>query len=319
VTAVEGGGTGIGLALSRELAELLGGSLVVESQLGQGSTFTMSIPVTLVDDEEAEEETDFEITMDRIYQPILINGEKPHLLIVEDNADMREYLQSFLSEDYRCSFAVDGYEALQKIQTHSFDLISSDIMMPNMDGFQLKSKVNAMPEYQRTPFIFLTAKALEENILEGLTLGVDDYITKPFSKNEYKARIHNLLQNRVERSSGLVAGEEEVGKDRSIEEELLRNAEESVRKNLDNPNYKVTDLARELNYSQRQIARIMKELVGMTPVNFILELRLQRAYHLLKNKSRHSVSEVMYDVGIESASYFTRKFTERFGIRPSEV
>ncbi len=319
VMAVEGGGTGIGLALSRELAELLDGNLTVESKLGQGSTFTLNIPISVLQVERPDDMIDKEPTTERFYQPILINGEKPHLLLVDDNADMLDYLQSILMEEYRCTFAKDGYEAMQKIQTNSFDLISADIMMPNMDGIQLKTKVNELLSKQQIPFIFLTAKSLEENILEGLSLGVDDYITKPFNKKEYKARIRNLLQNKIERGSFMSESSRDTIRDRNVDEVLLRKAEKSVKENLDNPNYKVKDLAKDLNYSQRQLTRIMKELTGMSPVNFIAELRLQRAYHLLKSNSRHSVSEVMYDVGIESASYFSRKFTERFGIRPSEM
>ena len=319
VTAVEGGGTGVGLALSKELAHLMEGSLDVESELGKGSMFTLKLPIEVLTSLSSTSEIAKSKSDAQIYEPILINGEKPHVLIIEDHPEMRQYLSEILSEEYRCSFAPDGYEALKMLQTKNFDIVSSDIMMPNMDGFTLKEKINELNLNKQTPFIFLSARSLEEDKIAGLRLGVDDYITKPFNKSEYIARIRNLLNNKLERLASIQSSDSDLTEDRSIEESILRDAEKSILKNITNSNYKVSDLANDLNYSQRQITRIMKQLTGMTPVNFILEMRLQRAYRILQRKSKHNVSEVMYEVGIESASYFARKFKERFGISPGEM
>ena len=163
-----------------------------------------------------------------------------------------------------------------------------------------------------------SARALDEDILKGLRLGVDDYITKPFNKYEYIARIYNLLKNKQEREANEHTSDLFDGKD-NVDEATLKNAEKSILSNLSNPNYKVIDLANDLNYSQRQLTRVIKNLTGLTPVNLILEIRLQKSYQMLKANTHHSVSEVMYDVGIESASYFARKFKERFGLSPGEV
>lgn len=191
--------------------------------------------------------------------------------------------------------------------------------MPQMDGLTLKEKVNQLEGLKRIPFIFLSARSLEEDKLEGLRLGVDDYITKPFNKHEFKARIYNLLQNKQERDSWMNQNAEESLEVTNLDEELLKQAENSILKNMENPNYKVNDLASDLNYSQRQLTRLLKKLTGMTPVNFILEMRLQKAYSLLNYGKYATINEVRYRVGIESASYFTRKFKERFGINPGEM
>lgn len=312
------GGTGIGLAYSRELAELMGGSLSLESNAGNGSIFTFSIPFQEVEGIPSNEEEEKTTRVQERYQPILINGEKPRILLVEDNNEMQQYLKSLLQDEYFCDIAVDGYEALKKIQTTHYHLVSSDVMMPNMDGFTLKERINNLKDYKRVPFIFLTARSLEVDKLSGLRLGVDDYITKPFSKNEYKIRIHNLLNNHKERlSADQEFGEAENAE--SVDLKILKKAEKVILDNIDQPQFTVPDFAAALHYSQRQLARIIKQLTGLTPVNFILEIRLQKAFSLLKTNTYNSVSEVMYEVGIESASYFTRKFKERFGVSPSEL
>lgn len=314
------GGTGIGLAFSKEIAEVLGGSLTVKSKVGEGSRFTFSIPAQLVDQPTIQEEVSWESESlpKEAYQPILIHGERPLILIVEDNKEMQQYLADLLKEDYRCEIAHDGFEALKKIQKSRYHLISSDVMMPNMDGFTLKEKINVFPEHKKTPFIFLTARSMEEDKLSGLRLGVDDYITKPFSKDEYLIRINNLLNNYKERLTS-IDDEDPVINIESIDPSILKEAEQLVSQNISNTSFSVGELAEHLHYSQRQLGRILKQHTGLTPVNFILELRLQKAYRMIKSKNYRSVSEVRYEIGIESASYFARKFKERFGISPSEV
>jgi len=318
-----GGGMGIGLAISKEYAELMGGGITVESSQENGSVFTLSLPLDISDFQANEAKTKSDPTeKENIpYSPILIDGEKLSILIVEDNADMSNYIKQILSKYYHCSFAIDGYEAIKMVQKEKFALISSDVMMPRMDGFRLKEKINELDQIHKIPFIFLTAKALKEDKLKGLSLGVDDYITKPFNKNEYLVRIHNLLKNKkmrekwIKESEGLFTSEE---KD-STDLKTIKEAEKIVLKNMSNPSFKIIDLAKELNSNQRQLSRVVKKLSGLPLVGFILEIRLQKAYHLLKLKQYHTVSEVRYEVGIESASYFTNKFKHRFGLNPTDI
>lgn len=142
-------------------------------------------------------------------------------------------------------------------------------------------------------------------------MGIDDYITKPFSADELKARVYNLIKNKQSR--------QEVHDEPTFEETLIQKAQDLVFQNLNNPSYKVNDLALGLNYSSRQLGRILKKATGLSPVEFILELRLQKAYRIIQGRTFSTISEVRYEVGIESPSYFTTKFKERFGANPSDL
>ncbi|MEL7423047.1 MAG: ATP-binding protein [Bacteroidota bacterium] len=313
------GGTGIGLSLSRQLAQLLGGDLRVESELGKGSRFLLEIPVTTreVNIHTAEEAGDSSEAEPVPSLPVLqFRSGRPQVLIVEDNAEMSKYLFDKLRADYDCHLAYNGAEALQMLQQQPFDLITSDVMMPVMDGFELREKINENNTWRRIPFLLLTARTLSEDKVKGFQLGIDDYVTKPFSLPELKARIHNLLENKLERETALEADDEAAST--TPEQELIQNAEKFVKERLDDPTLSVEELAKNLGYSQRNLSRVMSQITGLTPVKFILELRLQHARHLLERRQFATVAEVRYEIGIESASYFTAKFKARFGCSPSE-
>ena len=325
----EQGGTGIGLALARELSRLFGGDIEVDSQLGKGSVFTLEIPVRRASDGRTQK-IDIPTSPDKQkskeddarYTPILLDGRQARILIVEDNFEMYQYLSDILSPYYLCFHAKDGLEALKMVQKQTFDLITSDIMMPRMDGFKFREQVNKMPRMMMTPFVLLTARTLSEDKLRGLHLGVDDYITKPFNAKELLARIGNLLTNKLERENWMREnGEEQTtenGGD-NADVRLLKKAEQIVLENLGRPDFRVKDMAQALHFGERNLRRIIRKLTGLSPVNFVLEIRLLKAHKLLQERQYLSVSEVRYVVGIESASYFTSKFKERFGRSPSEV
>lgn len=322
------GGTGIGLALAHQLTELLGGALAVDSKWGKGSVFTITLPgvqqreiITLEAEGMYGNQSGISIppTVSPAFVPNLINSPKARLLIVEDNPEMSRYLAASLSNAYHCTIAPDGEAALKTLEEQPFDLITSDVMMPNMDGFTLRERINQRPDWQRIPFILLTARTLEEDKLKGFRLGVDDYVTKPFSLPELQARIHNLLQNRTRREQWLAedaAVDEEAEAALAPEEQLLKDTEKLVLDSLDDPQFSVTVMAKKLGYSSRHLSRVLGKLTGLSPVQFILELRLQKARQLLESRQFGTVSEVRYEIGIESASYFTKKFTERFGKNP---
>lgn len=326
------GGTGIGLALAHQLTELMGGILTVDSEWGKGSVFTITIPgvqqresiYSRVEEIKTESDQPNKTRPQEVspaFVPNLINGQKARLLIVEDNPEMSRYLAASLRHSYHCTIAPDGEAALKTLEEQSFDLITSDVMMPNMDGFTLRERINQRPDWQRIPFILLTARTLEEDKLKGFRLGVDDYVTKPFSLPELQARIHNLLQNRTRREQWLAeeaTADEEAQAALAPDEQLLQDAEKLVLDSLDDPQFSVTVMAKKLGYSSRHLSRVLGKLTGLSPVQFILELRLQKARQLLESRRFTTVSEVRYEIGIESASYFTKKFTERFGKNPRE-
>ena len=223
-----------------------------------------------------------------------------------------------LSKKYECSVAFDGEEAYNKIVNENFSLITSDVMMPKVDGFELREKVNLLENKKNTPFILITAKHLEVDKIKGFNLGIHDYIVKPFNKNELLARVANLIKISEIRKEWQQKNQDLFEKNDSFENVLLEKIKKIIIENITNEDFKVEDLATEVGYSQRQLSRLLKQYTGLSPVKFILELRLIKAYQLLKDKSYYTLSEVKYDIGISSTSYFNVKFKERFGIKPSE-
>jgi len=315
-------GTGIGLSFANRLAKMMGGDISVVSKKGEGSTFTLHLPLNIsVDCPEDSGEANFEEKMieGKAYEPNISFSGKPKVLIVEDNYEMQKYLKSILEDYFEIEFADNGFEGLKKLKDNKYDLISSDVMMPGMDGFVFKQEINKNLEWRNIPFILLTARSLKNDKLRGFKLGVDDYITKPFNATEYIARINNLINNKHEREKWIDERIENVSPKNKNEDELISKLESVIVDNISNTEFKVAQLATEVSCSKRNLSRLTKKIIGLTPVNLILEIRLQKAYQLLKSNKYKSISEVRYEVGIDNASYFTRKFVERFGIRPGEV
>jgi signal transduction histidine kinase/DNA-binding response OmpR family regulator len=317
------GGTGVGLALAKELAKLMDGDIQVNSALKEGSTFTFSLPLTEADTKTITQETatEEEQTAPIVFSPLSIQGQKPKVLVVEDHPEMGKYLIQSLGEQYDCILATDGLQALHQLKIHQFDAITSDVMMPNMDGFELRKKINENPVWKHIPFLLLTARHLESDKIKGFQLGVDDYVTKPFSNLELQARLHNLISNKIERDKFMAAEFNAVDQNptENVDQKFLKEVETEILRNLDREQYSVEDLAKAIGYSSKQLSRILKKLTGLTTVNFILEVRLQKARTLLENRLVATVSEAQYEVGISSTSYFTRKFTERFGKNPRDL
>ena len=306
-------GTGIGLSLVKELCQLLGGSITVQNGQENGSVFTAQIPV-IIGQKPIETSKDHINPQFSYSKPKITLDFKPVILIVEDDMEMSKYLVSLFEKDFECKVAYNGEQAMEILKSQSIDMITSDIMMPGMDGFEFRDKVNSDGRWKSIPFIMLTARSLEQDRIKGLRLGVDDYITKPFSAEEIKARVENLLKNNEVRK---VSMEEEP--EAALDEKILETAKEYTLARIGDPNYKVEELAKDLNYSRRQMSRIMKRVTGLTPVEFLLEIRLQQAYRIINERRFGTIGEVRHQVGIESGSYFSKKFKERFGVSPGSL
>lgn len=313
------GGVGVGLSLARDFAQSLQGDVAVESELGKGALFTLTLPVepfestaNVVEEKKSSEREE--------RKDLWSDGTKHKVLVVEDNPEMSAYLKEILSAHYECDQAFNGIEGLQAVRTKKYQMIISDVMMPEMDGIEFRKKVNGIANYQNTPFIFLTAKAELSDRIEGYQLGVDDYMTKPFDKDELLVRMQNLFKAKKERENWVKDNLDFIGDNEgSTDEQLLAKIKTIVQENLSNEEFKTGDLADQIGYSSRQLSRITNKLTGMSTVQFILELRLQKAYVCLTEKKFATLAEVRHYVGIPTASHFNKKFYERFGKKPSEV
>ena len=331
-------GTGIGLALVKELAELHHGHINVQSEAGKGSTFTVSIPLgkehfkessqitssvqTEKSDSEmfpviAPEPVENEITEDNT--PYSVQP-KPIILVVEDNADMRTYIGNHLKSEYSIIEAKNGNEGVETSINKIPDLIISDVMMPSMDGFEFCKIIKRDERTCHIPLILLTARAGFEDKIEGLEYGADDYLTKPFDIKELKTRITNLLKQREQLKKYysknfsidmLVAGCTPVNT------MFYNRVIEIINTHLSDTEFNVKQFALEIGFSQSQLRRKIEALSGLSPAKFIRSQRLLYAKQMLE-KQTDNISQIAYDCGFNNLSYFTRSFKEQFGQLPSD-
>jgi signal transduction histidine kinase/DNA-binding response OmpR family regulator/ligand-binding sensor domain-containing protein len=319
-------GSGIGLALSKELTEFLGGTLVVESALGQGSKFTLSLPIQLI------HRTDIQVvkTIDAKeqesipssngHEPELIKYEKPLLLVVEDHTDLRKFIISCLGNDYEYLEASNGQEGLKLALDQVPALILSDVMMPEMDGIEMCNKIKRDNRTNHIPVILLTAKASDESKLSGLEIGADDYLIKPFDKHELVFKIKNQIATRTkmqERIRREFLSNTSTVKAVSADEKFLELVKKIIEARLTDEQLGVEAVAEEVGLSRSQLYRKITALTGLSMNVFIRKLRLQKAHQLLA-QNWGPVSQVAYEVGFSNLSYFSKCFKEEFGKLPSE-
>lgn len=329
------GGTGIGLALVKELVNLFEGKIEVESKLNKGTTLTMVFPrIDAVN--EAGEEAEFVETpqnQEAYTNPISLNQITQHnILIVEDNVTLRDFIQSLLSV-HKTRTAGNGQEALEAIEQQQPDLIISDVMMPYMDGFELLETLKSNARLRHIPTLMLTARASMDDKLKALRIGVDDYMTKPFEQDELYARVNNLLRNATERLKWIQEVEPEMD-DTSTEKQIkkiatptisntdkqwLEELESIVENELTDINFSTNNLAKKLALSRSQLFRKIKKLTGLSPSQYLQESRLKKAYELFENKRYDSVKAVAFSVGFKHRNSFTTQFKARFGRLPSEL
>jgi len=333
--AQEQGGTGIGLALTKELVELLRGEITVESVPGHGSTFTVRLPFDRADwrPEEivTEEKTSGSMVTDSTTAVLSLEDHsqapetlreagKPVVLIVEDNADVRTYVRGFLEKQFTVEEAENGKAGLEKAREMGIDLVISDIMMPVMDGVQLCRELKGDDRTSHIPVVLLTARATPEGKLEGLDIGADDYVVKPFDARELMARVKNLIDTRrklwekYHRQVTLGPTDIPVA---SLDERFLKRLAEHIERHVADAAYDTEAVARDMCMSRMQLNRKLNTLTGKSTHEVVREFRLQRAAVLLRSHAGN-ISGVAYDVGFNSLSHFARAFRERFGVVPSE-
>ena len=325
------GGTGIGLALVKELMHAMDGEVAVESEPGSGTQFTLTLPKTEAQVEEAWDDPDTEALIEEITEQLkgeALTSPKSHrILLVEDHRDMQHYVHNLLSEAYKVDLAGNGLMALEALGAKQHDLVITDVMMPEMDGFTLLRRIKSNPLFAQLPVIMLTARAESEDKLNALTIGVDDYLTKPFLKEELMARVQNLLKHAKARRETANNGSAEP-LDTTIEVapktiskvdlEWIKRMEREVQSRAAAIDFSLDSLASALGTSVRSLQRKLKEVTGLTPQQYIREVRLQMARAILEKKAYRSVSEVSSAVGFQSAKHFTKIFRERFGKGPKE-
>jgi signal transduction histidine kinase/ligand-binding sensor domain-containing protein/CheY-like chemotaxis protein len=326
----KGEGTGIGLALTRELVELMEGEISVLSTVGKGTTFTVRLPIRNEAPEmpvftpSAPEALSAQETSPTPILPKTESGEdKPILVLIEDNADVSTYLSGLLQAQYEIHVERDGQAGLDRVLEVIPDIVISDVMMPVMDGFEVCERLKQDERSSHIPIILLTARGTQEDRLTGLRGGADAYLTKPFEKEELFIRLEKLRELRQALKARYAGGgqvfqeiarQKTPGPDDAFLQKLIR----TVQDRLDDPQLGVNDLCRAARLSNTQVNRKLKALVGKTPSQFIRLIRLQRAVELLES-SEMNVSEVAYAVGFSDPNYFSRAFSEEFGYPPSEI
>jgi signal transduction histidine kinase/CheY-like chemotaxis protein/ligand-binding sensor domain-containing protein len=331
----EHGGTGIGLALAKELVEILKGEITVESTPGHGSTFVVRFPLGKEEwgpEEIATEERISGSMLSDSTAAALIEGEgsrvqeslrepgKPVVLIVEDNADVRTYVRGFLQKHYTVEEAENGKTGLEKARQMGIDLVISDLMMPVMDGLQLCRELKGDDRTSHIPVVLVTARATPEGKLDGLDLGADDYVVKPFDARELMARVKNLIDTRRklwEKYHQQVTLGSANALITSTDGRFLKRLTEYIERHVADANYDTKALAHDMCISRMQLNRKLKALTGRSTHEVVREFRLQRAAELLRNHA-DSIAGVAYDVGFNSSSHFALAFRERFGVAPSE-
>lgn len=321
------GGTGIGLSLCREYANLFGGKVSVDSQLGEGSRFTFDFPKKeIIGGVQHEVELNEEISLapnfgeassDASISASMAKLKK--LLIVEDNVDLRHYLKMVLGERYQVKAVENGKLALDYLYAQNdCSLIISDVMMPVMDGFQFLEKLKSEDRWRHLPVIMLTARAELRDKLKALRTGVDDYMLKPFNEEELLTRVDNLLFHTENRSlgkeEGMSSNEPRLA---AADAEWLEEQEQLLMDRLSNTKFTAAMWAAEAAVSERHLQRKIKNLTGLSPYQYLTEARLLKARTFLEDGRYKTVSEVAYAVGFSNAQSFTRNFRKRFGRVPS--
>lgn len=339
------GGTGIGLALVKANVDLHHGSISVTSTQEEGTTFSITLPDTqegydpdadndgnkdnstkaeqgYVDDSYAPVNVEAAEKAERITNAEDFDADRPLVLIIDDNNGMRAYLRSILQDHYNVSEAVNGQQGLERARREVPKLVVCDVMMPVMDGLEFTRRLKADTATSHIPVILLTARSLSEQREEGYGTGADSYLTKPFTGSLLLARIDNLIHSRTLLRSLFSGNSKEEEKEEEMlgaqDQTFVTRLREVIRDNMGDSDFSVERIGEEIGLSRVQLYRKVKALTGQTPVELLRKARLERSRRLIE-KTEKSVSEIAYEVGFTSPSYFNKCFKDEFGISPGAM
>lgn len=324
----KGEGTGIGLALTKELIGIMGGTISVQSQLGEGTEFMILLPIhrnadtpqmemELAPSKKMEQELVLEHPVEKRENGFTFK-DKPQLLIIEDNRDVTTYLTTLLNADYEILTASNGKAGVEKALETIPDIVISDVMMPEMDGYEVSQTLKNDERTSHIPIILLTAKAAVDDRIEGLGMGADAFLTKPFNKKELFVRLEQLIKLRQKLQEQYNSFKIQFSAKPSLDEAFIQKLVDAVEARLDDPDFGVVHLCRAANLSNMQVNRKLKALTGKTPSRFIRSIRLHKAKELLKTTDLN-ISEIAYEVGFSDPNYFSRSFSEEFGHSPNVI
>ena len=318
-------GSGIGLAYVKTILDMHNGKVSVSSTPDVSTRFTISLPKSnhmigyippfsfIHDADEITDTThiDTEFTKNHDYS----------ILIAEDNSELRQLLRRIFAPHYKVTLASDGAEALHIIEHDQPDLIVSDVMMPNMSGIELCNILKAQPQTSHIPVVLLTALNAEGSIIKGLNTGADDYVTKPFSARILLARCYNILHIRKqlqEKYQNSADSAVDILTDSQIDNEILQKAVQIIEANISAPAFDITDFAQELGLSRTSLFNKIKSLTGMTPNNFIIDIKLKHAATSLRKHPDGNISTIAYACGFNTLSHFNKLFKKTYGITPTQ-
>lgn len=319
-------GSGIGLALAKAFVELHGGEITVDSVEGKGTVFTVDIPMTVVEEPSADLVQEPRITQQTVVEELedmeteeqIPDENKECILIIDDNADVRDYVKSLLKEEYTVIEAPDGRAGLKKAMKYVPDAIICDVMMPVMDGLECCRKLKTELQTSHIPVMLLTACSLDEQRIQGFECGADSYISKPFNSKLLLVRLRNLMDNhkRLKQFFGdkTTLSKEPVS---DVDKGFVDRFRELIEENLADSELSVEDLGGKMGLSRVQLYRKIKALTNYSPNELVRIARLKKAASLLAS-SEKTISEITYEVGFTSPSYFTKCYKEYFGESPTD-
>ena len=314
----QAGGIGLGLAICKENIDQLEGSISVNSKLNQGSIFSISIPIKNAKSIDAPSFKFIEHPETLNYSLNTIQDDtsmEEYILIVEDNKDLCFQLKELLQDDYHLSFAHDGNQALQHIEINEPKAIITDWLMKGMDGFELVKYLKSDEAYAKIPILMLTAKNNQEDRISLLRIGVDGYITKPFNPENVQHQLNHLITLADKRNEDHDNRLEGISK---ADFQLLKKLEHITKENISDFEFNLSILSSKLEISKRQLNRKVRQLTGLTPMQYINEIRFEMAKQMLEKRESTTVKQVIYSVGFKGLKNFSRNFKKRYGKYPKD-